>query len=89
MIPAYKILISNWAQHERNSDHLLCLVKKGDKEVHLSNSDTSSCNNFLDLVSEALNSTKSKPSSLQTRDTVVVLPEIFFQIKNHHFDWFF
>lgn len=63
-------------------NNLLFLVKKGDKEVHFSNSDTSSCSSFFDLVSEALNSTKSKPNSLQTRDTVVVLPEIFFQMKN-------
>lgn len=37
-------------------------------------SDTSSCRSFLLLVSDALNSIRSKPNSLQTTWTVVVFP---------------
>lgn len=37
-------------------------------------SDTSSCSNRLERVSDALNSIMSNPNSLQTNWTVVVLP---------------
>ena len=45
-------------------------------EVFVNSLDTSSSRSFFDLVSEALNSTRSNPSSLHTNDTVVVLPAV-------------
>lgn len=84
-VQIYKIL------HTRNSKqsawHSLLLQdyspwKYPDSDLLFSNSDTSSCSNFFDLVSDALNSTTSNPSSLQTRCAVVVFPVNSFTILN-------
>lgn len=50
-------------------------VTNGDKELVERSSETSWWSNFLERVSDALNSTTSKPNSFVTRWAVVVLPE--------------
>lgn len=61
------------AKHAKKCDGLPLAYP--DREVVVRSSPICSLMRVLFLVSDALNSTMSKPSSLHTRDTVVVLPK--------------